>query len=226
VFMGLVGGVWPSIRSAPPHRRQEPFPHSGCTNSAAPDLLSGESGYGSPALSGRARGTEPAIKGDAQPLGESTAYVPSMRVPVTPSLELTTPSVCTFLDSSPAGATPTSKVSGTAMFKRDQTLNSAPIGHFARFSRRAAKRKRKLRPSLLYNAVEDRIMADRKQFQNIPEPPPELTRLLSEARNRTVTEAELREQRVSFAFGNAPVSATDRITKASVRAASTSMRLL
>jgi hypothetical protein len=69
-------------------------------------------------------------------------------------------------------------------------------------------------------------MADRKQFQNIPEPRPELMRLLSESRNRTVTEEELREQRVSFAFGNAPVSAADRITKDSVRAASTSIRLL
>ena len=68
-------------------------------------------------------------------------------------------------------------------------------------------------------------MADRKQFQNIPEPSTELMRLLNEARTRTVTEAELREQRVSFAFGNAPVSAAERITKASVRAASTSIRL-
>lgn len=66
-------------------------------------------------------------------------------------------------------------------------------------------------------------MADRKQFQNVPTPDPELTRLLSASKD--VTEEELREQRVSFAFGNAPVSSYDRITKASVRAASTRIML-
>jgi hypothetical protein len=69
-------------------------------------------------------------------------------------------------------------------------------------------------------------MADRKQFQNIPTPDPELMRLLGASHDKTVTEEELREQRVSFAFGNAPASASDRITKDSVRAASTHMRLL
>lgn len=69
-------------------------------------------------------------------------------------------------------------------------------------------------------------MADRKQFQNVPAPDPELTRLLGASQNRVVTEEELREQRVSFAFGNAPVSTSDRITKDSVRAASTHIRLL
>jgi len=69
-------------------------------------------------------------------------------------------------------------------------------------------------------------MADRKQFQNVPPPDPELMRLLSESRNRTVTEEELKEQRVSFAFGNAPVAASDRITKESVREASTHIRPL
>ncbi len=68
------------------------------------------------------------------------------------------------------------------------------------------------------------LMADRKQFQNVPAPDPELMRLLSQT--RLVTEEELREQRVSFAFGNAPASASDRITKDSVRAASTHIRLL
>ena len=68
-------------------------------------------------------------------------------------------------------------------------------------------------------------MADRKQFQNVPAADPDLMRLLGESRNRAITEEELREQRVSFAFGNAPVSASDRITKASVRAASTHIRL-
>ena len=69
-------------------------------------------------------------------------------------------------------------------------------------------------------------MADRKQFQNVPAPDPELMRLLDASRNRVVTEEELREQRVSFAFGNAPVSTSDRITKESVRAASRHISLL
>lgn len=67
-------------------------------------------------------------------------------------------------------------------------------------------------------------MADRKQFQNISAPDPELMRLLEASRNRPVTEEELREQRISFAFGNAPDS--DRITKESVRQASKHIKLL
>ena len=68
-------------------------------------------------------------------------------------------------------------------------------------------------------------MADRKQFQNVPAPEPRLRALLDESRKRPVTEEQLREQRVSFAFGNAP-SASNLITKDSVRAASTHIRLL
>ena len=68
-------------------------------------------------------------------------------------------------------------------------------------------------------------MPDRKQFQNVPAPDPELVRLLAASRNRELTEDELREQRVSFAFGNAPAS-SNLITKDSVRAASTHIRLL
>jgi len=49
-------------------------------------------------------------------------------------------------------------------------------------------------------------------------------RLLEASRHRVVTEEELREQRVSFAFGNAPRS--ELITKDSVRAASTHIRLM
>jgi hypothetical protein len=67
-------------------------------------------------------------------------------------------------------------------------------------------------------------MADRKQFQNVPAPDPELMGLLDASRNEIVSEAELREQRVSFAFGNALNS--ESITKDSVRAASTNIRLL
>ncbi len=66
-------------------------------------------------------------------------------------------------------------------------------------------------------------MADRKQFDNVPAPDPELTRLLSRA--KAATEDELREQRISFAFGNAPFS-SDRITKESVRVASKHIKLI
>lgn len=66
-------------------------------------------------------------------------------------------------------------------------------------------------------------MADRKQFQNIPSVNPRLAELLNKSRNRAATEDELREQRVSFAFGNA-LNASG-ITKQSVRNASTQIRL-
>lgn len=67
-------------------------------------------------------------------------------------------------------------------------------------------------------------MADRKQFQNVAQPDPELMRLLRESHNRNVSEEELQEQRISFAFGNAPDS--EFITKDSVRLASKRIRLL
>jgi len=67
-------------------------------------------------------------------------------------------------------------------------------------------------------------MADRKQFQNVTAPDPELMRLLDASRNKPVTEEELQEQRVSFAFGNAPDS--ELITKDSVRLASKNIKLL
>jgi cytoplasmic iron level regulating protein YaaA (DUF328/UPF0246 family) len=68
-------------------------------------------------------------------------------------------------------------------------------------------------------------MADRKQFQNVRDPDPELVHLLSESRKKAVTEEELHEQRISFAFGNAP-SGSKLITKESVRLASKHIRLL
>jgi hypothetical protein len=68
-------------------------------------------------------------------------------------------------------------------------------------------------------------MADRKQFENVPTPNPELTKLLQESRGKGVTEEELREQRISFAFGNAPLS-SERITKESVRLASKNISLM
>lgn len=67
-------------------------------------------------------------------------------------------------------------------------------------------------------------MADRKQFSGLIAADEELIRLLDASRNTPVTEDELREQRISFAFGNALDS--DRITKASVRHASQHIRLL
>jgi hypothetical protein len=66
-------------------------------------------------------------------------------------------------------------------------------------------------------------MAARKQFQSRLTVSPALSKVLEEARNRDVSEEELREQRVSFAFGNALKS--DLITKDSVRRSSESIRL-
>jgi hypothetical protein len=67
-------------------------------------------------------------------------------------------------------------------------------------------------------------MADRKQFENVPAPDQELIRLLDLSRTKAVTEEELQEQRISFAFGNAPFS-SERITRESVRAASQHIKL-
>lgn len=67
-------------------------------------------------------------------------------------------------------------------------------------------------------------MADRKQFQNVKPADPELIRLLEEARNKPLSEEDLQEQRISFAFGNALES--DQITKESVRLTSKHIRLL
>ena len=66
-------------------------------------------------------------------------------------------------------------------------------------------------------------MAARKQFQSALTVKPELKRLLDQAREKPVSEAELHEQRISFAFGNAPPSTL--ITKDSVRIASQHIRL-
>jgi len=67
-------------------------------------------------------------------------------------------------------------------------------------------------------------MADRKQFLNVAPTDPELLRLLEQTRDTPVTEEQLREQRISFAFGNA--MGLDSITKESVRHASRNLRLL
>jgi hypothetical protein len=71
---------------------------------------------------------------------------------------------------------------------------------------------------------KEKIMALRKQFQSNLKPRPELQRLLAANANRDVTDEELRDQRVSFAFGNAPADAAN-ITKASFKSASESVLL-
>jgi hypothetical protein len=67
------------------------------------------------------------------------------------------------------------------------------------------------------------IMSARKQFLGVREVSPELKALLEAVRGVRVSEAELQEQRVSFAFGNAPES--QFITKESVRTTSHSISL-
>ncbi|HYI10075.1 MAG TPA: hypothetical protein VEK57_13530 [Thermoanaerobaculia bacterium] len=67
-------------------------------------------------------------------------------------------------------------------------------------------------------------MAARKQFQSDLSVSPELQKLLDDARSKEVSEDELREQRISFAFGNAPHQ-SELITKESVRRSSQNIRL-
>jgi hypothetical protein len=66
-------------------------------------------------------------------------------------------------------------------------------------------------------------MAERKTSISRAPPRPELDRLLQRSKELGVTEAELEEQRISFAYGNAPKGS--RITKASARSASKSLRI-
>jgi hypothetical protein len=69
-------------------------------------------------------------------------------------------------------------------------------------------------------------MADRQQFLRTVQPDPELAKILVESKATAVTEEELREQRISFAFGNAPYGSENRITKDSVKSASEHIKLL
>lgn len=66
-------------------------------------------------------------------------------------------------------------------------------------------------------------MAERKPVLGPAPEHPELDRLLEETRTIAVSEADLQEQRISFAYGNAPQAS--RITKESVRDASRSIRI-
>jgi hypothetical protein len=73
-------------------------------------------------------------------------------------------------------------------------------------------------------AIVGRIsVADRKPVLGDSPPRPELDRLFEAARIAGVSEAELREQRISFAYGNAPESSS--VTKDFVRDASETMRI-
>jgi hypothetical protein len=69
-------------------------------------------------------------------------------------------------------------------------------------------------------------MADRQQFLRTIPTDPELQKILDATKDKPVSEEELREQRVSFAFGNAPQSSEGRTTKESVRWASEHIKLL
>lgn len=69
-------------------------------------------------------------------------------------------------------------------------------------------------------------MADRKQFIESSPVDPELANLLRAAKEKGVTEEQLQEQRISFAFGNAPADSDGTITKETVRRASESVRLI
>ncbi len=66
-------------------------------------------------------------------------------------------------------------------------------------------------------------MAARKSCMGPSPKHTELDKLLEKARKNPVTDEQLREQRISFAYGNAP--ADSGITKESVRTASHSIRI-
>jgi len=67
-------------------------------------------------------------------------------------------------------------------------------------------------------------MAARKSVISPAPARPDLDKLLERARTTRVSDAQLLEQRASFAYGNAPEGS--RITKESARQASKSVRLL
>lgn len=67
-------------------------------------------------------------------------------------------------------------------------------------------------------------MADRHVFASIPVPDADLLGLLDAVRDQHPSEDEVREQRISFAYGN--VMESDTITKESVRLAAQSILFL
>ena len=66
-------------------------------------------------------------------------------------------------------------------------------------------------------------MATRKSFIEPPREDLELDRLAEAARKNPATDGELKEQRASFVYGNAPKDS--RITKESAQKASDSIRI-
>ena len=66
-------------------------------------------------------------------------------------------------------------------------------------------------------------MPDRKQFAEVPEIAPEIQETIDESKKTPPSNEDLKEQRISFAYGNAPES--KYITKDSVRLSSESIRL-
>lgn len=66
-------------------------------------------------------------------------------------------------------------------------------------------------------------MAARKSVLGPQPKRPELDKLLKEAMSKPVTDEQLMEQRISFAYGNAPSSSNS--TKDSVRSTSKSLRI-
>lgn len=67
-------------------------------------------------------------------------------------------------------------------------------------------------------------MAERKSALKRAPERPELDRLFERARETTVTDEQLLEQRASFVYGNAPKGS--RITKESARSAVTHIRVV
>jgi hypothetical protein len=67
-------------------------------------------------------------------------------------------------------------------------------------------------------------MAARKSFLRVAEADPEFENMLGQAAREGVTEEQLQEQRISFAYGNAPAGSNN--TKDSVREASKQNLLL
>jgi hypothetical protein len=71
--------------------------------------------------------------------------------------------------------------------------------------------------------VEELKMAERKQFLSKGKADPHLLSLIEKVKERVISEEELQDQRVSFAFGNA--LNRDFVTKDSVRYTSQHIRL-
>lgn len=68
-------------------------------------------------------------------------------------------------------------------------------------------------------------MAARKSVLKPAPKRPELEALLQQAKQKGVSDEQLKEQRVSFVYGNAPAGA-ERITKESARRVSSRNRLI